>query len=100
MTRIYCFDLDQTLCQTSGEDYNSATPFWTRIAKVNELFLQGNVIKILTARGSKTGLDWRELTERQLRDWGVLFHELHFGKPFADFYIDDKGVSDREFFDN
>lgn len=98
VAQIYCFDLDQTLCLTNGEEYNSATPLLSRISTVNNLFKQGHIIKILTARGSKTGIDWRKVTENQLSNWGVLYHELHFGKPFADIYIDDKGVSDKQFF--
>jgi hypothetical protein len=97
--KIYCFDLDETLCTTVGDDYGSAVGKVTRINKVNSLYELGHVIKIYTARGSKTGIDWRSLTESQLAKWGVRYHELHFGKPFADLYIDDKGVSDIDFFE-
>ena len=48
-------------------------------------------IIFLTARGFKTGIDWKEITTNQLNKWGVKYHNLHFGKPNADFYIDDKG---------
>jgi hypothetical protein len=35
-----------------------------------------------------------------LRGWGVKFHEVRTGvKLPGDFYIDDKAVTDREFFD-
>ena len=37
-----------------------------------------------------TGIDWREVTEKQLSDWGLSYHELHFGKPNADYYVDDR----------
>lgn len=94
---IYCFDIDETICSTNGVDYFSATPISERIDKINSLFSQGHTIKFLTARGSKTGLDWRDLTERQLAEWGVNYHELHLNKPFADLYIDDKGISDKDF---
>ena len=95
--KIYCFDIDDTICKTSGTDYESAQPIPLRIQKINELYDQGNIIKFLTARGSKTGIDWTELTSRQLESWGVKYHELHLSKPYADLYIDDKGVSDRDF---
>ncbi len=95
--KIYCFDLDLTLCHTEGTNYAASVPYQERINRVNELFSSGSVIKILTARGSRTGLDLRELTEKQLRDWGVHYHELHFGKPDADVYIDDKGVNSETF---
>ncbi len=97
VTQIYCFDIDETICHTQGTKYDLATPIPHRIAKINKLYAQGHIIKLHTARGSKTGIDWRPLTEEQLSNWGVSFHELHMGKPFADFYIDDKAIKDSEF---
>jgi len=94
---IYCFDIDDTICTTNGLDYESAIPIVERIAKINELYAAGHTIKFLTARGSKTGIDWTEVTKFQLNKWGVKYHELQLGKPFADYYIDDKGVSDKDF---
>jgi len=100
VTLIYCFDLDETLCETVGMDYAKSKPLLSRIAMVNSLYRSGNTIKIHTARGSKTGIDWRPLTESQLVEWGVSYHELHMGKPFADLYIDDKAVNTSDFFLN
>ena len=40
-----------------------------------------------------TGIDWREVTEKQMAQWGVKYHELRFGKPAGDFYIDDRFVA-------
>lgn len=97
MNRIYCFDIDETICVTQGTEYALARPMKDRIAKINKLFSEGNTIKFLTARGSKTGIDWRALTEQQLKLWGVSYHELHMGKPYADFYIDDKAINDSDF---
>ena len=37
-------------------------------------------------------------TLEQLKTWGCKFHELQLGKPNADFFIDDKGISDKDFF--
>ena len=36
----------------------------------------GNKIIIDTARGATTGIDWYDLTENQLRSWGVNFDKL------------------------
>ena len=94
---IYCFDIDETICRTTGVDYTSAIPIMDRVLKINQLYTAGNTIKLLTARGSKSGIDWRELTEAQLMSWGLLYHELHMGKPFAEFYIDDKAIKDLDF---
>lgn len=95
---IYCFDLDGTLCTPCPEDYSQAVPFRERVNKVNDLFDEGHHIKIYTARGSLTGLDHQSLTVQQLNHWGVQYHELIVGKPFADLYIDDKAISDMNFF--
>ena len=97
MSYIYCFDIDETLCRTQGTNYLTSVPILDRIRKVNELFESGNIVKLHTARGSKTGVDWREVTENQLNDWGVLYHELAMGKPYADYYIDDKAINDMDF---
>lgn len=97
MVKIYCFDLDETLCNTSGLSYESSTPNREHIRKVNQLFDLGNYIKIFTARGSETKIDWLALTESQLSEWGVKYHELILGKPAADYYIDDKAINSIDF---
>lgn len=96
--KTYCFDLDGTLCYTPDADYLSSKPIVARIAEVNRLGSLGHKIVILTARGSLTGTDWREFTETQLINWGLNFDELFCTKPYADYYVDDKGVSDVHFF--
>tara|TARA_B100001564_G_scaffold199440_1_gene167623 strand:+ start:386 stop:679 length:294 start_codon:yes stop_codon:yes gene_type:complete len=87
---IYCFDIDGTLCSKDNEDYNFAIPYKNRIEEVNKLYEKGEKIILFTARGAATGIDWEELTKKQLKDWNVKHHELRFGKPHADFFIDDK----------
>jgi hypothetical protein len=93
----YCFDLDDTLCVTNGLDYSRSSPILERIEKVNRLYDAGCTIKIFTARGSETGIDWRDLTQGQLNMWGVKHHQLILGKPAADFYVDDKACRDVDF---
>lgn len=90
---IYCFDIDGTLCTSTGGDYAKAEPFQNRIAVVNALYTSGHIIKLFTARGSTTGIDWRDITERQLLAWGVRYHMLIMGKPEADLFIDDKAFN-------
>ena len=94
---IYCFDLDNTLCITIEGDYYNSKPIFERIKKVNSLFENGHTIKIFTARGSRTGLDWQELTVNQLNLWNVKHHELIFGKPDSDYFIDDKAINSELF---
>lgn len=96
---IYCFDLDGTLCTNTNGNYSFAKPFKKRIREVNKLYNDGNTIIIDTARGSTTKIDWLSLTEKQLKEWGVLYHSLRVGvKLHADIFIDDKGISDKIFF--
>ena len=90
---IYCFDIDGTLCTKTYGSYEKAEPFPDRIAVVNSLHSQGHTIKLFTARGSTTGIEWRELTEHQLLKWKVRYHVLIMGKPEADIFIDDKAFN-------
>jgi histidinol phosphatase-like enzyme len=96
---IYCFDLDGTLCETMDGDYENSKPIYNRIEKVNNLYKEGHYIIIETARGSVTGVNYFDLTKKQLDSWGLIYNELRTGvKKYADFYIDDKGISDIDFF--
>tara|TARA_Y100001935_G_C17073998_1_gene392975 strand:- start:92 stop:391 length:300 start_codon:yes stop_codon:yes gene_type:complete len=96
----YFFDLDNTLCITKGLNYHESKPLINRIEKVNELYKKGNKITIYTARGSVSKKNYKDLTESQLKRWGVLYHDLNIGeKPDYDILIDDKAKSDTEFFD-
>ena len=96
---IYCFDLDGTLCRTEGSDYDNSTPINERIGEVNKLYDEGHTIYIETARGSVSRKNWLIHTRDQLNSWGVKYHKLRVGTKFhADVFIDDKGISDGEFF--
>jgi carbamoyl-phosphate synthase large subunit len=89
--KIYCIDIDGTIC-TELCEYKDAIPITKVINKINLLYDDGNYIKLFTARGSKSKTNWRELTEKQLKEWGVKYHELILGKPYADYYIDNKAI--------
>ena len=89
--RTFCFDIDGVIASIAPDnDYEKARPLRERIALVNRLHDHGNRIVLFTGRGSSTGVDWRAITRRQLAAWGVRYHELRFGKPAADFYVDDR----------
>lgn len=93
----YVFDIDGVIAQLEeNNDYSKSRPNTELITIINKLFDMGNEIILLTARGYVTGIDWREVTERQLKNWGLNYHELQFGKPNADYYIDDKMLSMEE----
>lgn len=99
---IYMVDIDQTICLTPFMDgkhhYELSVPFRHRIEEINKLYDQGHTIKYWTARGSGSGIDWIELTTKQLNDWDCKFHEIRVGKPSYDIWIDDKAISDKDFF--
>lgn len=89
MKKIY-IDIDNTICITLGTDYSNAKPNHCNIEKVNYLYDIGHEITLWTARGTVTGIDWRSVTEGQLKKWNVKYHCLVFGKPAFDIFIDDK----------
>lgn len=89
-----CCDIDGVIAsKTPGNDYSTARPIWPNIALVNRMYDAGHEILLYTARGTMTGIDWAERTEKQMADWGVKHHCLQFGKPAADIYIDDRFFS-------
>ena len=102
----YVFDIDGTICTQCAPDYENASPYSERIKKINLLHQKGHKIILYTARGMGRYennpflaiQNFYELTSRQLKGWGVKYHNLFLGKPSGDFYIDDKGISDEQFF--
>ena len=104
----YVFDIDGIICHNENSDYESSVPMQERIDKVNQLYDAGHTIIFHTARGmgrSKNSpafayASFFELTQDQLHAWGVKYHRLFMGKPAGNFYIDDKGINDNDFFTN
>lgn len=92
-------DIDDTICHSAIDgDYSTAQPDFARIGRINDLYVSGNTIIYWTARGTQTGIEWKDITERQLENWGVKYHELWFGKPVYDLFIDDKNINSSAFF--
>jgi dTDP-glucose 4,6-dehydratase len=93
----FIFDIDGVVASlTAGNDYALAEPRAAMIANINRLYAAGHRIVLFTARGSQTAIDWQETTRMQLERWGLRFHELRFGKPAGDYYIDDRGLTPSE----
>ena len=90
MVKTYCFDIDGTICSNTDGEYENAKPFNNRIELINKLFHEGHNIVYFTARGSTTGIDWKDFTKNQLKSWDALHHKLILNNPFADYDIDDK----------
>ena len=96
----YVFDIDGTICKEEG-DVISRKAYIERINKINKLYDEGHEIVYMTARGLKSGRGekyYRPISEVQLKSWGCKYHELSFKIHVADFFIDDKGISDTDFF--
>ena len=95
MITRWCFDLDNTLINTEGSDYENSTPIPEAIAKVQEYKERGDHIIIMTARGSGSKKDWRDFTAKQLDDFGIPYDQLIVGlKPGGvDVFGDDKAIN-------
>ena len=99
--KVYCFDLDGTLCTNTWGKYENAIPNKKAIKKLNELFEIGHTIIIYTSRymgrfNSNVEMVYSfgyDFTKKQLDDWGVKYHELKMGKPSYDVIIDDKSFN-------
>ena len=101
-----CVDIDDTLSYTYNRDFENSIPNTPLIEKVNAFHQAGWKVILSTARGGKSCrtleeriAKYKNVTETWLKKNGVLYDELWFGKPNADFYIDDKNMSLNEFTD-
>ena len=95
--KIFCFDLDNTLCITKGKNYKKSKPNKKAINTVNYLYAKGHIIKIHTARFMGRSNDnlknYKKLyseVSKQLKIFEINYHKLFLSKPSADIYIDDK----------
>ena len=98
-----CFDLDNTLVTypEKEKDYTTCRPIEHNINFLRYLKTLGNTIIIHTARRMKTHggnvgallKDIGKITFDTLEKFQIPYDEIYFGKPYADFYIDDKAIS-------
>lgn len=96
----FVFDIDGVIAKIEPNlAYDQTGPEEKMIQIINKLYDMGNEIILFTARGYVTGIDWSDVTREQLNRWGLKYHELLFGKPNADYYIDDKMLSISELYD-
>jgi len=97
--RRWCWDLDNTLVThpVVPGDYSTCEPIPRTIAIVRDLYERGHRIIIHTARRMRTHkgnvpgvvADIGQITIESLQKHGIPYHELSFGKPYAQFYVDD-----------
>jgi len=94
-----CFDLDNTLVTFPKipNDYASVEPIKKNIQYLKFLKSLGHTIIIYTARRMRTHKgnvsaviqDIGKITFDTLQRFDIPYDEIYFGKPYADFYIDD-----------
>ena len=98
--KVFCFDIDNTICETKGKNYKSARPKKEIIKLINQLYEKGHKIKIFTARymgrnNDNTKIAYKQgykKTYSQLKKWKLKFDILIMGKPSFDLIIDDRAL--------
>jgi CMP-N,N'-diacetyllegionaminic acid synthase len=91
---VIYIDIDETICHSPDKpDYSNSFPIQENIAKANKMYEEGHLIVYWTARGTSSGINWSDVTKKQLKDWGVKYHDIKFGKPVYDLFIDDKNLN-------
>jgi capsule biosynthesis phosphatase len=94
-----CFELDNTLINISPQDI--ICPIYKNIEYLQFLKKLGHTIIICTSRNmdiynGNVGLIVKNICKTvidTLKIFEIPYDELHFGKPFADFYIDNKAIN-------
>jgi len=101
MLRI-CIDIDGCICTTKRPDqsYADVDPLPGAVETIQRWKSEGYYIILDTARhmvtcssnvGRVIALQGKTLFE-WLDKWKIPYDEIHFGKPYADVYIDDKAI--------
>ena len=97
--KTICFDIDNVICKTNARrEYSKSTPIKKNIKIINRAFNCGFNIILYTARYmgrckgnlAEVNKQIKPLTLKQLKNWGVKYHKIYFGKPSFDLFIDDK----------
>lgn len=98
-----CFDLDNTILKyrLPNESYADCKPINENLELLKKLYSEGHIIIIHTARGMATSFQNEGASLRRvgkdtfdiLEKYKIPFHEIFFGKPNADIYIDDKAYN-------
>ena len=98
--KIICFDIDNVICKTNKNHYKTSKPKLNTIKVINNLYDGGHFIKLFTSRymgrskekANKAKKRAEKITIKHLKDWGVKYHKLIFGKPSYDVFVDDKAI--------
>jgi tRNA A-37 threonylcarbamoyl transferase component Bud32 len=94
---VVVVDFDGTLALGDTSNIGLMMPNIKLVSLINSMYADGNFIKIVTARGSKScsTLDQRiEKYQDQIKGWleknKVNYHIISFNKEYGDAYIDDR----------
>lgn len=99
--KTICFDIDHVICRTnSNKEYLKSKPIKKNIILINQIYNKGYNVILYTARGmgryngslNKIKRKIKPLTLKQLKDWGVSYNKIYFGKPSFDLFVDDKSL--------
>ena len=101
-----CFDLDGTLVSFPRikDDYSTVDPIQKNINFLKYLKTFGHTIIIYTARRMKTHggnlgkilSDIGKITFDTLEKFDIPYDEIFFGKPYANYYIDDLAINSND----
>jgi len=89
-----------TTTTSKGCCYDQCEPVSRVVEFIKSRYAEGHYIIIMSDRGVKEAKGnsylanrlHAETSLRQLRANGIAYHEIWLGKPYADFYIDDKAI--------
>ncbi len=97
-----CIDIDGVIAdfKNPGEAYSECKLIEGAKENIQQLFSNGHYIILFTARHMKTCNGNAALTVSKIGkitlDWldkhKIPYNEIHFGKPWADVYIDDNAL--------
>jgi hypothetical protein len=97
---VIIVDFDGTLALGDTSDITKMSPNVKLVSLINEMYDDGNTIKIVTARGCKSCSSIEARIEKYfniisswLKKYNIKHHELSFNKEYADVYIDDRGYN-------
>jgi capsule biosynthesis phosphatase len=111
MSQTIIIDLDDTICfpnhgyKDSHNKYALAIPNEQMIESMRIAKDKGYRIVIYTARRMLTHngdveaiiKDVGDITTKWLKDHNVIYDELIYGKPYAEYYVDDKALRPTDF---
>ncbi len=91
---VFSIDIDGIICENNNfENYKISKPIKENIKKINELYDKGNTIILNTARLEED----RYITIEWLYYNKVKYDVLLMNKIRADFYLDDRNITIKEF---